>query len=553
MLDENVKKTVDEIKNEEDDSNPDESKKSCGQSDELIALLEEQDPTLFYDEMGEAHIQLTIDKLKEIMRCESRRFEKYLYRLYWQKTDKLISTDNLNKVVKLIAARAEYGELQIALHNRIAPYKDDFWYDLGNSRVVRCQRGSWGIVTDVPILFRTYQHQDAQVDPVVTGGDVRKILSYVRIKNEEHKILFLVWLITAFVPEIPHAILILFGEKGASKSTSMRFARKLIDPSKVGLLALPRPGELVQQLSHHHAAFYDNVNKISQGTSDILCRGVTGAGASKRRLYTDDEDVIYQFRRVIGLNGINNSVHASDLLDRSLLIELKRIPKKACKTEMVLNCAFEADRPIILGGIFEVLAKAMVIFDELNIVEFPRMADFAKWGYAIAEALNIGGEAFIEAYQANINQQNEEIIENDPVAHTIALLMDKGSPWEGSATELHEEILKIAEEAKLDAKLLPKTPAILGREINIVLSNLLDAGIRIEKKKDTGGRRGRFFSISRLTVAPVSAVSESDEIYSNSDRCDGSDSKMRTLGNVSNGEIKEIFGEETEIEEIPFN
>jgi hypothetical protein len=55
--------------------------------------------------------------------------------------------------------------------------------------------------------------------------------------------------------------------------------------------------ELVQQLSHSYIAYYDNISQISQWISDVLCRGVTGSGFSKRQLYRDDEDIIYQFRK----------------------------------------------------------------------------------------------------------------------------------------------------------------------------------------------------------------------------------------------------------------
>ena len=51
---------------------------------------------------------------------------------------------------------------------------------------------------------------------------------------------------------------------------------------------------------------------------------------------------------------------------------------------------FEADKPSILGGIFDVLVKAMNIYPTVSLQSFPRMADFAQWGYAIGEALGTG-------------------------------------------------------------------------------------------------------------------------------------------------------------------
>ena len=44
------------------------------------------------------------------------------------------------------------------------------------------------------------------------------------------------------------------------------------------------------------------------------------AGFSKRQLYTDDDDIIYHFRRCIGFNGINLRATKADLLDRAIII-----------------------------------------------------------------------------------------------------------------------------------------------------------------------------------------------------------------------------------------
>jgi hypothetical protein len=77
----------------------------------------------------------------------------------------------------------------------------------------------------------------------------------------------------------------------------------------------------------------DNQNTIPEWGADTLCRLVTGEADSKRRLYTDDEDVIIELRRAVLLNGINVPTDRGDVLDRSLVVELERIPDGERKTE----------------------------------------------------------------------------------------------------------------------------------------------------------------------------------------------------------------------------
>ena len=58
----------------------------------------------------------------------------------------------------------------------------------------------------------------------------------------------------------------------------------------------------------------DNQNTIPEWGADTLCRLVMGEADSKRRLYTDDEDVIIELRRAVILNGINLPTDRGDVL-----------------------------------------------------------------------------------------------------------------------------------------------------------------------------------------------------------------------------------------------
>ena len=121
----------------------------------------------------------------------------------------------------------------------------------------------------------------------------------------------------------------LHGEQGSAKTTLQELIKMLVDPSIVKTLTFPRDiNELVQQLSHNYIAYYDNISIIKEQISDALCRAVTGSGFSKRQLYTDDDDIIYNFIRCIGFNGINLAATKADLLDRGIIIQLERILKE---------------------------------------------------------------------------------------------------------------------------------------------------------------------------------------------------------------------------------
>src|SRR6185436_14733598 len=105
--------------------------------------------------------------------------------------------------------------------------------------------------------------------------------------------------------------------------------------------------------------YYDNISTIRDSISDQLCRAVSGSGSSKRALYTDDDDIIHTFKRIVGFNGINLGATKPDLLDRGLIIELERIDEtRQLKPEDLMK-QFEELRPQLLGYIFDILVKVL--------------------------------------------------------------------------------------------------------------------------------------------------------------------------------------------------
>lgn len=69
--------------------------------------------------------------------------------------------------------------------------------------------------------------------------------------------------------------------------------KSLVVPSKPELLSIHNDmNEFIQQMPHNYVPFYDNVKNIPKWLSDEACKAVTGIGQTKRKLYTDDEDIV---------------------------------------------------------------------------------------------------------------------------------------------------------------------------------------------------------------------------------------------------------------------
>ena len=359
-------------------------------ADLLVQLATENSSFLFKDQYGTAHAQVRIADHDEIIRVESSKFKRYLSRLFYDKNgSKVVNAESITNAIQVIQAKAEYEGQTIPLSLRVAWYNGNIYYDLSNDKwqCVRISQEGWEVVDSTPIPMFVRFNQTPQVDPDrnYEQNIFDRFLQLTNLKQDEDRILLKVYIVSLFIPDIPHAMLILHGEKGSAKSTLQTMIKLLSDPAKPTLLTIHSDrSEFIQQLAHNHIAYYDNVKNTPGWLSDEACKAVTGIGQSKRKLYTDDDEIIYEYNRCLGFNGINISLSEPDALDRSMMIELDRISKEKRKVESDIMKEFMQLRPQLLGFIFDILVRALQIKSTIKLNDLPRMADFALWGEAIA-------------------------------------------------------------------------------------------------------------------------------------------------------------------------
>jgi hypothetical protein len=457
------------------------------QADKLVALVESHHLQLFHTPTRIAYARIPIVGHMESHRCRSQGFKQWLSHELYRTEGKIPNSDSLNSAIITIEAMAIFDGTEYELHNRVAFHDGAIWYDLADDawRAVRITPNGWEIEDRPPILFARHQHQRAQVEPA-RGGDPWQIMDFINLKCEEDRLLFMVDVGTSFVPDIPHPIIHSYGDQGSAKTTKFKIIVSLVDPSMEELIMFPRDiNELSQRLYHHWVCCFDNLSSLPEWVSDVLSRAVTGTGFGKRELFSDEGDVIFRIQRIIGLNGINVVATKPDLLDRCILLELEPIPPDQRKEERQLLAAFEQAKPQILGGFLDIVAAAMSRYPNLRLEALPRMADFARWGAAMAEALGYSADAFLRIYEANIGRQNVEVLTSNPVASAVLQFMEGRDKYEGTPSEFLDELTQVAEQLKIktNVKSWPSAPQVLARRLNELRTNLRRAGIGV----DTGG------------------------------------------------------------------
>jgi hypothetical protein len=328
--------------------------------------------------------------------------------------------------------------------------------------------------------------------------------------------------------------------------------RFMVDPSIVKLLKTPKVDkELVQQMFHHYLPYYDNLSSMPEWMSDTFCRAVTGTGNSKRQLYTDDDDIIYQYRRCPGVNGINIVATRGDFLDRAILYECGDINEEKRLEDKELERRLFEKQPRIFGAILDTLVKAMQIYPTLKLKGLFRMADFTRWGYAIAEALGYGGEAFLEAYRENVANQRYETIKQSVVAYVLLAFMEKqaGGEWQGEPTELYMELQAQADEIKVSRrqKMWPKNASWMVRRLNVLSPSLPAVGYHYTTDRTGKKRRIRISKVDGVTSTNAGkGVMPSQKTLKETSPetpCDANDTKNTTLGSFSRDDARPLGSE----------
>jgi hypothetical protein len=437
---------------------------------------------LFHDERHAAYAAVIEEKGQRVMPIRGHDLRTWLSGAYYRETGKAANSEALGAALGVLEARALHDGDRIELSNRFARRGDEIWIDLADSagRAVRITTAGWVVVERPPILFRRFSHQ-APLPTPEKGGDLRELLKFMNIAHEEDQRIFLSWLVVAPIENIPRPALLLHGVQGAAKTTNGRMARTMVDPSASVSVPLRRDdAEVAQVLDHHAMPLFDNLSGITTSQADLLCQAVTGGGFSKRGLYTDDEDRLFSFRRAMILTGITVPTVAPDLLDRSLLIELKRVSPDNRREESELWRDFEEMRPRLFGALLDALAGAMRVYPTLPRGPLPRMADFARWGAAAAESLGYGAQAFVDAYRLNSTAQLEEVLESSPIAAAVRRLVTETGSWQGTPTELYLALTNRRPDTPRLGDGWPKGAPAMAKVLKRLQPALADSGLLVD-------------------------------------------------------------------------
>lgn len=378
------------------------------------------------------------------------------------------------------------------------------------------------VVNVSPVLFRRTALTGALPTPLVVDdhgqpvgpealNELRRLLNV----GDEAWPLVVGWLVASMLPDVPHPVLMLGGEQGTGKSTAARLIIGLVDPSPALLRSEPRdPESWAMTAAGSWCVVIDNVSRIPGWWSDAICKAVTGDGWVRRKLYTDSDLSVLNFRRCVVLTSIDAGALRGDLGDRLLLVDLERICETHRRTEAELDRLYHNLRPRLLAGLLAAVSRTLAVLPEIQLETMPRMADFARVLAAVDRAcpeltgFASGGESggALALFAGQRERIAEDVIESDAVAVAIVALVDsRGGSWSGTAGDLHAAITP-----DKPPKGWPKTGRGVIGPLKRITPALRQVGIDVSKP-EARTSRGQTYTIERVASEPSQPSQPSPE------------------------------------------
>lgn len=466
----------------------------------LVRLAQEANVELFHTPSRDPYISIPVNGHVETYALKSKAVRDWLARLFWDQMKRTPNGNAVQDARQTLAGMACFDGPEHDVALRVARGPNAVYLDLGDDTwsAVKITAEGWSVVSDPPVRFRRPGGMLSLPVPQ-KGGDLQQLRQFVNLASDEDFILATAWELGALRPSGEscgaYPVLNVTGESGSAKSTAATVLRRLIDPVDAPLRAAPREErDLMIAALNGHVVSFDNVSKLPDAISDVLCRLASGTALSCRQLYSDDEETILKAHRPIILNGIADVVTRGDLLDRAISITLPTIPDERRLCELRFWEHFKREHPFMLGALLDAVSMALARDGKVEIDRPPRLADFATWVASAEPACPWTEGAFLAAYRGSQEAAIEGSLEGNPVADVV-----RGLPpdWAGTSTELLAKMNEGAQEAARRRPDWPKTPRALSVELRRRATSLRKLGIDILFPEGKGRGQGRVLTILR--------------------------------------------------------
>lgn len=407
-------------------------------------------------------------------------------RRYALQKDMLLKPRDIQDIKETLLALASVHAVQDHVLPRIAMFEDGIEIDLLDAdfhTVVITANGVWVRNTAISVFYRPVEARALPFPVLDETADVNLLRKYINLKGVAFYLLlaYLTFMIASpKVDSSKYVFLVLRGAQGTGKTFACKVIKGFIDPSSIDAQTLPNTArDLAIMLQSCHLALVDNVRDLSPHMSDMLCMASTGGVTVGRKLYTDDGLKALKLHGGILFNGIHPFMGQSDFSDRTLCLELSPIGSEARRSDSEMLRALEADRPLILGGLYKLIQKILQVLPDARPNAPTRMVEFCRWLAAAEVVMGLDPCSLQDAYKATLVDSQLESLMDNPLAAVLLQFAEKQEFWEGTPTELYKNLSDTASFSHQRSRAWPSSAASMSKRLHGLQGPLLSQGVEI--------------------------------------------------------------------------
>jgi putative DNA primase/helicase len=239
------------------------------------------------------------------------------------------------------------------------------------------------------------------------------------------------------------------------------------------------------------------VSSLPGWLSDAFSRIASGAGFKPRTLFTNRDQEIFRGKRPIVMDGISEVVRKSDMLSRTLLIDVPPISGSRRQYDEDLGAAFDKHHAGILGALLDALSAGLANKDSVVLEDRhkSRLIDFDRWAVATEQALGMKPGTYVNARELSRGVATTKALESEPIwvpLDTLARAHTQMRPWQGTTKKLLKKLDDLEENSALKrSKEWPKTPEKLRAILRSLAGEMLEHGVHFEIDEDGSKRHGQ--------------------------------------------------------------
>jgi hypothetical protein len=376
---------------------------------------------------------------------ESTSFERYLIRLTGEPG--AVNHDLLPQFQAWTAFEAPEVTAHFLAHNDPPELKLIAINAFDGSMMRRRQGGSWERVPNGTgdVLFKTPPDFLSPWKPDFRTGGKGKDLDWLcslghfandgPLSVEDQQTLLRAWILHLFAPALNpvHPIPLHEGVTGSGKSVLGECIGRWLTGRDFEVMDLPAGDAAKAEESVKLAVckrplvVIDNVDSPAPWLEDFICRVATGVRMSRRRLYTNADEVYFTPRAGLIITSRDPHFRREDVARRLLPIRFQLIAAAQRRSETVIRGELDARRAAIWADVLTALARIQDTGSKAKAALSPShsLADFDVFGQLLAVAHQAEEPGKWTALMGRLEQaQHQFTVEEDPLVELLREAVD---------------------------------------------------------------------------------------------------------------------------------